>query len=299
MWIAYVDEAGTAGTLPAAESPIEPVFVIGAVIIDERHLVSITREFLELKQRFFPNRVRGHHLDAILHEIKGSELRRQVGRNRRERRHALGFLDKTLACLDAVDARIVGRVWVKEVGADHRAKSIYTSSLQSICGHFQHWLQTHGGQGVVIADSRCKHENVNVSHSLFTQKYRAQGDPLHRIVEMPTFGHSENHVGLQFADLVCSALIFPIACYAYCTGYVDSVHVRPEYQVLQDRYGQRVKERLYLYRDVRGRTSGGITVSDPLAKRHSGHLLTPIPTVPPLNPLGDALGSSKLTAPKA
>jgi hypothetical protein len=32
---------------------------------------------------------------------------------------------------------------------------------------------------------------------------------------MPTFGHSENHAGLQLADLVCSALLFPMAMDAY------------------------------------------------------------------------------------
>lgn len=58
---------------------------------------------------------------------------------------------------------------------------------------------------------------------------------------MPTFGHSENHAGLQLADLVCSALLFPMAVNAYCAGAIASVHVRPEYVVLRDRYAARLE----------------------------------------------------------
>ena len=30
------------------------------------------------------------------------------------------------------------------------------------------------------------------------------------------FGHSDAHVALQIADIVASALLFPMACAAYC-----------------------------------------------------------------------------------
>ena len=55
----------------------------------------------------------------------------------------------------------------------------------------------------------------DVSHSIFTQKFSPAARNYQRLVELPTFGHSENHAGLQICDIVCSALLFPIACFAY------------------------------------------------------------------------------------
>jgi hypothetical protein len=64
-----------------------------------------------------------------------------------------------------------------------------------------------------------------VSHSIFTQKFKAEGDQYPRVLEMPTFGHSNNHVGIQIADLLASALLYPMATCAYCRGHVSNVHV--------------------------------------------------------------------------
>jgi hypothetical protein len=80
---------------------------------------------------------------------------------------------------------------------------------------------------------------------------------------------------LQIADLLCSALLFPIASYTYCHGIVTSVHVHERYKVLKDRYGARLRNRLYTYRDDRGKVRGGMTVSDALRRRPSHLLLRP------------------------
>ena len=48
-----------------------------------------------------------------------------------------------------------------------------------------------------------------------------------RILELPLFGHSDNHAALQIADLVCPALLFPMAAQTYCTGhYAANPHVQ-------------------------------------------------------------------------
>ena len=73
-----------------------------------------------------------------------------------------------------------------------------------------------------MAHSRNNGKNLRVSHSIFTQKFGAV-PKYERLVELPTFGHSDNHAGLQLCDIVCSALLNPIACFAYCAGHVNNV----------------------------------------------------------------------------
>jgi hypothetical protein len=104
-----------------------------------------------------------------------------------------------MGLLEYHDARIFGRIWVKEVGGRCEDRSIYTFSVQAICADFQNLLETSGDTGFVIADSRSPAPNAAVAHSVFTQKFKTEGDRYPRILEMPTFGHSQNHAGLQVA----------------------------------------------------------------------------------------------------
>ena len=60
--------------------------------------------------------------------------------------------------------------------------------MQSLFQYFQDFLTSVNERGFVVADSRSKAKNVNVAHSIFTQKHQKAGDPYNRIVEMPTFG---------------------------------------------------------------------------------------------------------------
>jgi hypothetical protein len=70
------------------------------------------------------------------------------------------------------------------------------------------WPYRQDDLGFVIADSRMKRVNTQVSHSIFTQKFRTTGDTYDGIVEVPAFSHSDNHAGLELADAICSALLF-------------------------------------------------------------------------------------------
>ena len=168
------------------------------------------------------------HLDRILPAVKGTEIRSNATRgSARQRTHAIDFLDRILGLLRHNDVRVVARIWVKGIGSRFDATSVYTSSIQGICGYFEHYLTHSNASGVCIADSRNKFKNVNVSHSIFTQKFSPAARRYQPLVELPTFGHSENHAGLQICDIVCSALLYPIACFAYCTGHVNNVHVEP------------------------------------------------------------------------
>src|SRR5690606_19469580 len=116
-------------------------------------------------------------------------------------------------------------------------------------------------------DCRSKAINVSVSHSIFTQRFKSSGDQYNRILELPLFANTDNHAGLQVADLLCSALLFPIAAYSYCLGHVNNVHVSQEYELLKTRYGSRLQQLQHRYRDGKDRYRGGVTVSDALLKR--------------------------------
>ena len=110
---------------------------------------------------------------------------------------------------------------------------------------------------MVICDSRGSSQNANVAHSVFTRMFKRTGNAYPNIVEMPVFGHSENHSGLQLADLVTSALVFPLACRTYCRGYVTGPHVHRGYDRLKQRYGLWLRRHQIRYIDTNGKWVGG------------------------------------------
>lgn len=265
MFFFYTDEAGCTGVLPSATSPVQPVFILAGIVLREDRLKPVTHDLLNLKQRYFPRLLpaSANFLDWITAEVKGADLRRQVrGTNRDDRRHALGVMDKLLALLEKHDAKILGRLYVKPIGGAFNGKAVYTSAVQSLATDFQQFLHAANADGLMIMDSRNKLLNVNVSHSVFTQKFKAAGDAYDRLLEMPLFGHSDNHAGIQAADLLCSALLFPMAAYAYCQGHVHNLHVDMQYMRIRDRFGERIKRLQFRYQDANQWWRGGITVSD-------------------------------------
>lgn len=275
MYICYIDESGDTGVLPSAHSPVQPVLVLGGLILCQAAVPAVTRDYIDLKRRYFPGLAPtgNRPLHWILQEVKGADIRKQAALGTKpQRRHAIGFLHETLKLLERHQAKIVARVWVKGIGTAIRSAPIYTSSIQYVHRWFEHYLDQRGAPGWVIADSRTKQLNSNVSHSVFTEKYRFAGDKYPHVAELLTFGHSENHAGVQLADLICSALLFPMAVNAYCSSHLTSVHVRSQYKELRQRFGSRLKAMQHEGWTV-GSTGGaawrgGITVSDSLAQRN-------------------------------
>jgi hypothetical protein len=271
--IFYVDEAGDLQSLPPHPNRDidQPVFVLAGIFADYTRLDSLTNDFLVLKKQFFPGLGyrSGSHLDAVLPEIKGSDLRRTILRgNRNSRRQVFGFLDHLFRLLEANDTLIVARVWIKPLGRGFRSTPVYTASVQRLYEVYDHYLTTAQDYGLCLLDSRTKGLNVPIAHSIFTQKFKT-APKYPRIVELPGFVHSDNHVGIQIADLLCSALLAPIAGSTYCAGHVQNVHADPGYGQIKQRYGQRIKALQYRYPDATGRWRGGITVSDGIAGRNS------------------------------
>jgi hypothetical protein len=277
MRFCYVDESGDCQVLAGPTSPIVPVCVILGVVFDQAVLRGLTSEFLTLKRTTYPNlpvTTSQHRLAWVLPEIKGADVRRSLrrGEPRRNRRHAIYFLDRFVTLLEDYEARIFGRVWVKEIGGPCNGTAVFASSMQAICAYFQQFLVESGDTGLVIADSRTPSDNASVSMSIFTQKFKVDGDNYDRVLEMPTFGHSQNHVGIQIADLLGSALVFPMATAAYCLTHVNNVHVDEGFVQLIERYGARLSALQFRYLDQTNRRRGGLTVNDRIARRNSAHL---------------------------
>ena len=279
MKICYVDESGCTGALPSATSDVQPLFAILGLIIPQEKISDFTFRFLHLKQKYFPRallwnkRAPREFLDWILFEPKGGDLRKNAADpSKRVSRHAIKFLDEVLGLVEANQCRLIGRVWVKGIGEPFAGPSIYTSSIQRLCEYFDHLLATEGQRGLLVADSRATDKNSKVSHSVFTQRFRAKGNAYPNLLEMPLFGNSENHAGLQVCDLICSGILNPIAIHSYCVGHMRSTHIRPGYQWIKEEFAKRIEQLQHRYLDSNGKWTGGVACSDAIAKR-SGKLL--------------------------
>ena len=164
---------------------------------------------------------------------------------------------------------------IKEPTESLGPRETYTFSIQDIARHFNHFLEARNSQGLILCDSRRHAQDVQVAHSVFTLKHKASGDELPQLIEPVVFGRSENHVGLQMADIVASSLLFPFAARAYCADQPHSVHTDPRFDELRARFSARLRARRYVYRDETDRTRGGVIVSDRLNKRSSSLLFGP------------------------
>ena len=277
MHLCYVDEAGCPGALPSATSDVQPVLVIAGLFVPQAQLTSLTRNFLQLKRHFNPGLAPAASpwLDLAKNEIKGADLRRDLRHAGRNRRRAVnGFLDRVLGQLEQANAKLVARIYIKGPGAPFDGRAVYTSSVQSLCSSFQHFLAAQDSRGFMVADSRTPALNSVVSHSVFTQKFKATGDAYDRILEMPTFGHSENHVALQITDFLCSSILSPMATSTYCQGHIASVHVHANDEAIRKLYAARIKTLSYRYSDGL-RVKGGLTVNDAIGQRHGGMMFRP------------------------
>lgn len=245
-----------------------PAMVLLGLIVSSAAVPELTRDFLTLKRTHFPGRFEsGLALDHILGEIKGSEILQMTrSRSRNQRRKADRFRSDLLDIVEAHKCRVVGRVWIKQAGRGLNPTASYGYAVQDIVRHFCHFLTSSGDMGVLIADGREHHTNLGVSHSIFTQKWRTGGDPYTPLGEVPLFAASENHAGLQIADLLASTLAFPMAAAAYCPRRPGNPHSSGLYANVQANFGTRLRELQYRYRDEIGRWRGGLVVSDPVTK---------------------------------
>lgn len=272
MFICYVDESG-GFEAPNSGPDATPLLVVAGLIVPAANIAPLTADFLLMNRRFFPGRA-SKHLDYVLMEIKGASLRKQArSTSRRKRRHANQVLGGVVELLARHDVRLLGRVWIKSPTESLKPTETYTFSIQDIARHFNRFLEEREADGMILCDSRNHHQDIQVAHSLFTQKHKASGDDLPRLLEPVVFGKSDNHVGLQLSDIIASGLLSPMAARVYCATSANRIHIHPLFDDLRSRYSDPLAKRRYLYLDEEGKTRGGVTVSDRLGGQSSGLLL--------------------------
>lgn len=280
MHICFVDESG-GFEAPDSGPSATPVMVICGLILPANRVPAFTRDFLDLKRRHFPGRyTSGTGLSHIMIEVKGSELLQMTrSDSRNPRRQAQRFRRELLSLLTAHDAKVIGRVWVKQLGQSMNPISSYCFAIQDIAKHFSAYLVAHGTDGFMICDSRTPGQNIQAAQSVFTDKFRTGNDPMPAMVEVPVFAHSDNHAGLQASDLLASAFMFPMAASAYCCeqspGLFPNPHESPRYAAVKDEFGEALRGMQYRYLDEEGKWRGGVVVSDRRTHRPGSLMFRP------------------------
>lgn len=247
---------------------------IVALLVDSNELPSLTRDYVALKCRYFAAKFAGaRSLDFILSEVKGSQilsLTRSSARN--DRRKALQFRRDLCTLLEQHNVKVMARVWIKADGKSLNMKKSYGYAIQDITRDFNAYLESVDDFGTVIADSREHKLNIDVAHSVFTQKWKAGGDPYPRVSEVPTFAASDNHAGLQLADLVASTIVFPSAVAAYCESRAGYAHQPDQYEPVRQEFIARLKRMLFRYRAEDRYWRGGIDLTDAISRRGTSKL---------------------------
>lgn len=271
MYFCYVDESG-GFEAPGSGPSATPVLVLAGLIVPVSAIEPLTADFLALKRGFYPGRVT-HQPDDMLVEIKGSSLRRRVrAGTTRQYSHALGVLGGVVGLIETHDIRIIGRIWVKGPATTLDPDATYTSAVQDMSRQFDHFLGSRDSKGLVVCDARGHRQDMRVAHSVFALKHGLTGDSLPHLMEAPLFAKSDNHAGIQLADIMASALLYPMAARVYCPAIAHDPHTDPEYDQIRQRFAERLGARRYLYRSRDGRAHGGIVVSDELGRQPSHNL---------------------------
>ncbi|MFN8192590.1 MAG: DUF3800 domain-containing protein [Nocardioidaceae bacterium] len=260
MHLCYVDESGNDQVLGSVEAP--PVLVIAGITVSRSQVDSLVWSFLKLKRDFNPQAAWGRQLtDTIKYEVKGSDLRADLrSSSRRRRRRAAGFLDAVATTIEDHGVTVDGEIWVKANGTG-TPQTFYPSAIAGIALNFQAQLAAADTDGLMILDARTKVKNVPSVHGITTRRFKSGSNQLPRLVESPVFGHSDAHVALQIADLVASALLFPMACDAFCGDLVGNVHTgNTAYAALRTTFGERLRRLENRYTSADGRRMGGVAV---------------------------------------
>lgn len=251
---------------------MQPVLTLCGVIIPESRILHLSRDWVNLKKQYFPNLCTGTRTwDWHKAELKGTDVRESCRASRRRRRHAFGFLDRVFDLLDSHNCSLVSRTWIKSPGQSFDGVAVYSYSVQALCKNFQEFLSAKDSKGVVVADSRNPGPNTITAHSIFTQRVCRQGDPYTNIADIPLFGHSDNHAGLQIADIVASSLIAPICIQHFIGKRFASNHLNEKYDLLAKRFCPRLMQRHARYGPPH-KLEGGMIISDKHGKRGASDL---------------------------
>lgn len=274
MHLCYVDEAGHTSPIDTEHADQPPLFALIGITVPLSTSKNLTWDFLQMKKTYEPSLKKVRLSELVEFELKGSSLRRDLRRptNRRAHRRAYRIIDDTLTLLEENGCQVIGKVVTKQLGDQLKDSAVYSPAVRDLATSLESLCAASSTNGALILDSRTKTKNSANVNGITSQRFKSGGDPFPHLVEAPVFGHSDSHVPLQIADIVASALVFPVACAVYCSDYTWNAHVRPEYLSLRERFGSRLQGLEYRYVASDGRRRGGFQVEDRIAHRPS-HLL--------------------------
>ena len=275
LHLCYVDESGDAETLRSDLPESPPVFVLVGVTVPEQAVRGLTWDFLRLKKEFNPSLASVRLDELIRTEVKGSKLRKDLRKDRgsrNNRRRAFQLIDRTIGLLEQHRCQLVGKITIKPVDVTSRDTPIYSTAIAEMAASFEAQLAAARTRGLMVLDARTKVKNSPSVHGITTRRLRKGGDQFPHLVESPVFGHSDTHVPLQVADIVASAVLFPIACSQYCSDLEWNVHPHQRYEEVRERFGERLQRLEYRYTNADGQRRGGFQVIDAIEQRPT-HLL--------------------------
>lgn len=239
----YIDEAGCPGRLPAADSNIQPFLVVAALALQSDSVGAFTHEVVRLKQGYLSALTPGRGPASLSFEVKGCALRAQLRQAGTTETPAHRLLDGTLEVLRRFDARVYAQVTPKPAGQAFDGKATYASSMLRLACGFDAWLGEQNSQGLMICDFREPGLNELMSRPIREAKFGAS-DTLPRLLDVPVFGHSQSHAGLQVADWMASSLIFAAVSARHATQLSGHPHLHVNDRVIAKRYHKRLRARM-------------------------------------------------------
>jgi Protein of unknown function (DUF3800) len=243
----YVDEAGNAARFSHAGSPsASPVFVVAGVTLAPGQLCTAKERLLIARRRAFgAPRTRSLVENLYDNEVKAAVLR--AGMNgtgsRLHQRRCWEYVEDSVSILEDLRARVFAHVWLKTPGSWLDESGAYRTSLQHFATGFSHRLAADDNCGAMLLDARSPKKDSSAQRAIVDLKYSCEPDSvtdrLIGLTEVASVGDSKNFVGLQLADLVASALLFPMACVAFRTEL--GIYKSPaQFQEAQKTYGERL-----------------------------------------------------------
>jgi len=227
----YIDEFGDSQVLSstpsAANNRKQPFVILSGIIINSEYIPILTAEIIDLKKKYFPNAPvsNSHNLTWLQVAIKGANLKKAIiNGNRNRKRTFKRFYRDLFVLLNRYDVQLLAKCFVKDLDQQINIEHIYTSCVQNFCEHFQNYLisKTPAALGAVILDSRQHHKDKLVAFSIATQKYKYTRDLYPNLIEVPSFGMDDNHVGLQICDWLVSGIIVPICGLVYVRPFLPN-----------------------------------------------------------------------------
>lgn len=230
----FADEAGNAARYThAGSSQASPLLVIAGITLGRSQLCAATERLLLARRAAF-GAPRNRSLVENLHdnEVKGALLREGLlgGGSGHQQARCWTYTEECMSILEDLQSRVFAHVWLKTPGGWLDEARAYGVSLEHFAAAFVHRLERSDRFGLMVLDGRSPRKDSLAQRAILDLKYSCESDivtdRLVRLADVPLVSDSKHSAGLQLADVVASALLYPMACAAYSTELGISINRR-------------------------------------------------------------------------